>query len=119
MSGNLEIVDLVLAAGASVDCFCEGGSPAWVYAIGTNQQNRIIQRLLKAGAPVNSEVKEVRKIPALRAVAVDDPELMRILLEAGLDLEVPVRGVALREIALQIAAPRVREVIENWKRMEG
>jgi ankyrin repeat protein len=110
MSGSAEIVKEILAAGGQAGALCGAGLPAWAYAIGAKRDRKlIVTTLLKAGAPVNT-----RALPAVRALAIDDPELLTVLLNNGLDLQAKLNGRSLRELALEIAAPKVKAVIEKW-----
>jgi ankyrin repeat protein len=113
MSGSTQIVRAVLAAGARAEAICAAGMPAWVYAIGAKEKKEIVGALITAGAPVNTRSRNPETMPIVRAIAVDDPELMETLIKSGIDLDVEVKGVAVRELALQIAAPRVRAVIKK------
>lgn len=83
-ASDLEAVDILLAAGATVNehCHCAGGeTPLWTAAL--TGQAEILQRLLDAGADVSAT--SFAGSTALHAAAQRSPQLIARLLAAGAD----------------------------------
>jgi len=83
-AGDLEAVEILLAAGAPVDgrCHCGGGeTPLWTAVLSGHDQ--IVELLLSAGAEVNAT--SFAGSTPLHAAAQRTPRLISLLLAAGAD----------------------------------
>lgn len=104
--GALPIVELLLAAGATVAAADGWGGSTLHYAV-TGGHVGVVKALLKAGAPVESRAK-FGFTPLSAAVAQDKLEIARLLIEAGaaVDPQLPNRAtplmVAAREGRLEL-----------------
>ena len=84
-TGDLQAVEILLAAGAPVNarCHCEGAeTPLWTAVL--TGRDQIMRRLLDAGADVNA-ISFQGSTP-LHAAAQRSPQLMARLIAAGADL---------------------------------
>ena len=88
-SGSAESVDWMIARGVELD-FCDGGGYTPVHSVlerAHDDRLELLDRLLRAGAPVN------RKgfndwTPAHKAAASDDVDALRVLVRHGADLAI-------------------------------
>ena len=90
---NLEIVELLIKAGAEINARDGSGDTALkkaLYAMHPNPQ--IIEMLIDAGADVNI-VDEDGMTILIEAARRSTPEIVRLLLEAGADVNVPRKGM--------------------------
>jgi ankyrin repeat protein len=83
--GLSELVDVFLDAGAEVDHCTELGHSALTRAIDNNHPN-IVRRLISAGCEFNKSFGDHHISPLLLAVASENEDIVRILLENGVDV---------------------------------
>lgn len=98
--GLSELVDLFLDAGAEVDHCTDRGSSALTRAIVNNHPD-IVRRLISAGCEFNKTFGDQLNPPLLLAVASENEDIVRILLENGVDVDARNDG---EETVLSLAA---------------
>lgn len=81
-----EVVDVLLKAGAEVDCYDGDGASALTIAI-KNSHPEIVRKLIHAGCEYNDSLTDQLDPPLLLAVASGNENIVKILLEEGVDVD--------------------------------
>jgi uncharacterized protein len=84
-AGDLELVDLLLAAGATVKAANRDGATA-LYEASENGNAAVIERLLKAGADVNGTFLLTGETALMEASRVGRVDALKVLLDHGADV---------------------------------
>lgn len=113
---RLEVAHALIRAGANVDApnaaiFPNGGGfgHTALHALIQRKDRRGVQTLIAAGADVNRQTT-VGSTPLYFAASIDDPDLVRILLDAGAQPQIPdLTGT----LPLDAAGPRTRHLLTN------
>jgi hypothetical protein len=117
MSGSLEILNMVLEKGADPFRVCARGKFAWVSAMSAKDlgvRYAMVKRLLDLGLPVNVRCEPGSVLPAAGLIAEENPDLMRLFLEHGLDWNQKVRGQPLIDLVFSTAGPQTKEALRRW-----
>ena len=110
-AGEAEVVDALLAAGASPGAAAADGDTALIAAARWGHR-AVVARLLAAGA--DTEARNAEKMTALMAAAGrGDLESVRLLVAAGADPEARVRGRSARGYAFGLHKKAIRELLEE------
>ena len=83
--GNLELVELLVRAGANVDVGTRIGAYTPLHMASGNGHAEVMEALIAAGADPQAATTNSGVLPLHLAAASDDPDAVRILLEAGAD----------------------------------
>jgi hypothetical protein len=96
------------------------GRYAWVCAIPCNGKERleVIRYLFDLEQPVNLKLRD-GSVPFVDLLMKDDPELIQLFLERGLDLGMTQNGKSLVTIAEQIASKGNLAVISRFINKSG
>merc|ERR1719327_1742114 len=85
--GHLDVVKILLEAGANVDAKNKDGETALILAAGNTRQDLVVFELLRHGANVN-ELSNSNESALLMASEKRNEKVMRALLEKGADVTV-------------------------------
>lgn len=109
-AGETEIVDALLAAGASPSAAAADGDTALIAAARWAHRS-VVARLLAAGTDTEARNGE-RLTPLMAAAARGDLECVRLLVAAGADPDARVRGRSARGFAAGIHKKAIRDLLE-------
>jgi ankyrin repeat protein len=114
-SVNEEILKMVVKARANPFEVDSKGRYAWVCAIPASGKARydVMRYLLDLELPVNLKLRD-GTVPFIDLLTNDDPELVQLFLDRGLDLTLVHRGSTLLEIAGQVASKENLAVISRF-----
>lgn len=117
---RLEVAHALIKAGASVDApnaaiFPSGGfGHTALHALIQRKDRRGVQALIAAGADVNRQTT-LGSTPLYFAASIDDPDLVRILLNAGAQPHIPdLTGT----LPIDAAGPMTRHLLTNNNRLQ-
>lgn len=105
-SGPIEMLDLLITAGARVDCEDNTGWTALHFAASSGQ-GVLVARLLAAGAPIDAKTKDRGWTPLTRAAYRSCPHIIKMLLEAGADSTICTEGKTALQWAIETGHPEV------------
>jgi ankyrin repeat protein len=109
-TGEPDLVDAILAAGARDDVMGDDGTPA-LYVAASLGLASVVARLLDAGAPADARAPN-RETPLMAAAAFGDLESVRRLLDAGADARARVRGRSAVGYARGLHKKAIRALVE-------
>jgi hypothetical protein len=111
----VEIVRMVVNAGANPFEVDLKGRYAWVCAIGAPEKGRyeVMRYLFDLELPVNLKLRD-GSIPFIDILVKDDPGLVQLFLDKGLDLTSTHKGQSLLQIANRIASKENLAVISRF-----
>lgn len=84
--GNLELVRMLIHAGANVDVGTRIGAYTPLHMASRNGHAEVMRALLAAGANLRAATTNSGVLPLHLAAASDNPEAVRVLIEAGADV---------------------------------
>lgn len=119
-SGNVDIVQMIVKAGGYPFDLDAHGRYAWMCAIGCSGKGRydVIKYLLDLGQPPGWKLRD-GTVPFVDLLVKDDPELIQLFLDHGLDLNITHQNRTLLEIADQIGSKANSAVIHRFLNKTG
>jgi ankyrin repeat protein len=113
-SNITEEIDSLIKAGAEIDAKNKAGNSALMAAI-TNRDKLIVEALLKLGA--NPSIENTQGQTPL-ALAINDPETFKLLLNSGADINVKLNGETLLSRAINNQNLQIIQILLANKKMD-